>query len=130
MTQEEKKSYAIEMANTIWKSLFCSVDIFTVCSWGVDKRTATYYKEMPALQFQVNGLIHKGAVIVAYNEGSDYFEAYFFNKKNECVKTIEDICFDDLGKKLDEVIEKPETMDDETYNARIKEECIKDMVCA
>ena len=49
MNQEEKKQYAVSMANTIWKSLFCSVDVPTVASWGVENRLATFYKEMASL---------------------------------------------------------------------------------
>lgn len=128
MTSEEKKNYCLSMANTIWNSLFCSITLPVAMSWGIKEKTATYYKDMPALKIQVNGLVHKGTVIVAYNEGSDFFDAFFFDKRNQCIKTIEDICFDELGLRLDENIERPKSMSKEQYKAESWVDTINNIV--
>lgn len=130
MSDNQKKEYAVSMANTIWKSLFCSIDLRVIMSWGIGEKIATYYKNMPALCLNVDGMIHKGMVVVTYNEGVDYFEAYFFNKQGECIKTIEDICFDELGGILDEEIEKPKDMSDEVYQQQSWQENMKNIVAA
>jgi len=120
MTNEELKDYCLSMANTILKSLFCSITPAMFCSWGVSKRTATFYKKMPALMLYVNGLIYKGAVVITYNEGVDYYECYFLDKKGEVIDSLQDICFDELGVLLDRRIERPEKMSDEEYRSKIR----------
>ena len=84
---DSRKEYCLEMANTIWKSIFQSVEKEVVMSWGVSQRIATWFQNMPALLFCVNGFIHKGSVVITYNEGVDYYEIYFFDKKVYLVYT-------------------------------------------
>ena len=83
---------------------------------------------MAALKMKVNGLVHKGKVIVTYNEGTDYYEIYLLNRQGECILTREDVCFDELGQMLDELIEKPKDMDDETYKNKTKSDLFKNLV--
>lgn len=110
------------MANTIQKSLFCSISQAMFLSWGVSKRIATFFNEMPALLLQVNGMQYKGNVLIAYNENTDYFECYFLDKKMVVLSSLKDVCFDELGIKLDERIEKPKGMTDTEYRSRCRRE--------
>lgn len=125
MTKKELKDYCLSMANTIQKSLFCSITPAMFCSWGVSKRTATFYNEMPALLLRVNGLQYKGDILIAYNEGTDYFECYFLDKKMTVLSSLKDISFDELGIILDERIEKPRDMTEAEYSNKCKLEMNK-----
>lgn len=88
-------------------------------SWGANRFKATVYRDMAALQFRVQGFIHKGVVIVAYNEGHDLYEVYCLGSKQQVVSTREHIYFDLLSKTIDEMVEKD--CSDELYNAKIGE---------
>ena len=105
------------MAETIWKSIFFSVAAPVVLSWGVSSRTATWYRDMPALMLTVSGMLHKGRVIIAYNEGTDYYEVFLLSSGGRCIRQMADICFDELGIVLDECIERPSGMSDADYRS-------------
>ena len=112
---EEMKQNAINMANVIYQSIFWSVKAPVVLSWGVSQKSATHFNNMPALKMVVNGHIHKGEVIICYDEGRDVFEVYLLDKQGNILKKINEVFADELGKVIDENIEKPLTMSDEEY---------------
>ena len=115
---ENLKQRAIDMAQTIWKTLFWKLDIFEVMSWGITRRQAVVYNKMLGLELQVNGMIHKGSVIICYDEGWDEFVVYLLDKKKNVVKTFEHVGAEELGGIIDENIEKPKGMKDSTYRSR------------
>lgn len=109
---KNEKEYVLEMANVIWRTLFWHLNTAQVLSWGIRKRTATYYRDMPALELQVNGMVHKGIVVIAYNEGNDLFEVYLLDKNRNCTQSMEGIYAEDLGNLIDETIERPKNVTD------------------
>ena len=79
-----------------------------VCmSWGFNCPKVTIYQEMAALVFKVNGFIYKGWVIVAYNEGKDFFEIFTFDnfEKGVVKEHVPNVDFDSLIRTLDALIE-------------------------
>ncbi len=113
------KAYIDEMCNYI-KEIF-SYSQGVVWSWGAIVFNHTEYKEMPALRFEVNGFIHKGDVIVAFNGGADAFEVYCLDKNEAVVNSRDDVYFDELVEVIDSMVEKAGS--DETYNEQIKDWC-------
>ncbi len=112
-----EKEYIDEMCNYIKKIFSYSLRI--VWSWGPDNYRHVVYKEMPALRFEVNGFVHKGDVIVAFNGGADAFEVYCLDKSEAVVNSRDDVYFDELVNVIDEMVEKDGTT--EQYNAQLTE---------
>jgi hypothetical protein len=81
-------------------------DIPVSWSWGPDNFRATTFRGMAALRFSVNGAIHKGDVVVAYNRGSDMFEVYCLDGNETAVSSNDDVCFDELVEAIDRLVEK------------------------
>lgn len=104
------KEYVLNVANTIREQLLGLTPIEIVMSWGIERFTATVYKEMPALIFKVNGRLHIGNVIVALN-GSDYYEVYL-QDKNGTKLVCDEVCFDELGEVIDRHIERGDNQEE------------------
>lgn len=97
------KEYIMQVAETAKNQLLATTSMNVVLSWGVERFTATVFKEMPALKFKVNRRLFKGFVVVALN-GSDYYEIYLVNYQE--VKCITDRAFfDEIGEIIDKAIE-------------------------
>lgn len=107
-----------EIAREAFRQIFASVDKWTYFSWGVSKRGYTTYKGMPALLMRVSGLLHKGWVYVCLNDASDLYEIYLVSVRGVEKKAVKGVYCDELGKMLDELIEKPYTMSNEVYGAK------------
>lgn len=116
---EAQKQEAIRMANVIFNTLFWSIDMDIFGSWGVSHKNATHFNQMPALEMDVNGLKHKGKVMVCYDEGHDVFEVYLIDSNYQIVKTMKDVYADELGRQIDEAIEKPAGMTDIQYKGQM-----------
>ena len=104
-----------EVANEAYKQLFWSIDKFTYMSWGVSKVQYTFYEEMPSLLLRVSGMLHKGFVIISLDEGADAYVVTLMTVCMEVKKSMKDIYCDTLGRTIDELIERPADMNDETY---------------
>ena len=76
--------------------------LMTFWSWGVPKFTNF---EDKALVFKVNGHLHKGYVCITLNWDDTYIVTLLLTHGN-IVKTLENVYFDDLVEKIDEVVEK------------------------
>ncbi len=114
-----EKEYINEICNYI-KEIF-SYSRPIVWSWGAVVFHNTEYKEMPALRFEVNGFIHKGDVIVAFNGGADAFEVYCLDKSDTVVTSKDDVYFDELVGVIDGMVET--VASDETYHKQIGDWC-------
>lgn len=112
------KEYLLQTAKTIWQQLFWSVTLQTVWSWGVSKKYYTLYNNMPTLMLKVSGLVHKGWVYISLNEGKDLYEVRLMKTKQKCVRTLEDVFCDQLGRTIDELIEKPASMPENKYRSK------------
>lgn len=88
-------------------------------SWGAENFRNIEYRDMPAVQFTVNGFIHKGDVVIAYNGGCDYFEVFCLDANEAVVKSKDDVYLDELVGVVDGLVEKD--CSQPQYNAQIKE---------
>lgn len=128
MTAEEKKQYCMSMADTIKKTLFWSIKPEVFCSWGVKKLVATWFNEMPSLELSVQGMLHQGSVLVSYNEGMDDFEVRLLTPERVLVKTLENVFADELGKRIDELVERPAGMSEDEYRQKSWADSVNKMV--
>ena len=110
-----EKEYLIQCAKTAWDQLFWSVNPSVVMSWGVSKKYYALYQNMPTLMLKVSALVHKGWVYISLNEGKDVYEVRLMKTQNECIKTLDEVYCDELGKTIDELIEKPASMTEGEY---------------
>lgn len=96
----------LSIAETIRQHLVGMTPMNVLMSWGISKVAATVIDDMSALKLYVNGRLHKGTVIIALNEGTDYYEVYLRDKAGNTQKIAEDIDFTQLGDIIDEAIER------------------------
>ena len=101
----------MEMAKYIYSILRCQLNI--MFSWGFNTPIALEN----GLKFKVQGFIHKGWVVVKYNEGKDLFEVALLDKKGNSIKEVEDVYFDTLVDVIDGLVEKTDD-----YKKRIEQE--------
>ena len=101
------KKHIMSVAETIREQLLGLTPMNMLMSWGISLLTATVIDDMAALSLRVNGRIHKGEVIIALNEGVDYYEIYLRDDSEErnTRKIAEDIDFTQLSTTIDEAIE-------------------------
>lgn len=101
---EMTKQHILDVAETIRQQLVGLTPMSVIMSWGTTSLRATLFENMPALKFKVSGRLHKGEVIVALDEGADYYEIYLRDSK-ETRKIAEDVDFTQLGDIIDTAIE-------------------------
>lgn len=130
LSAEEKKQYCLQMATVIHNSLFWSITPATFCSWGVSERIATWHDNKPSLEIKVQGMLHKGSVLVSYNEGVDVFEVRLLNPQRVVVKTLEQVFADELGTRIDELVERPAGMNDDEYRQKAWADSVGKMIAA
>lgn len=102
------------MANYILSIL--RTDLNIVWSWGFNSPKLLEN----GLSFKVQGFLHKGWVLVEYNEGSDLFDIKLLTNQLEEVKSIEGVYFDELIDVIDDAVECCEN-----YDQRVKDEYSK-----
>lgn len=101
----------MEMANYILAILRTSQNI--VWSWGFNSPKPLEN----GLSFKVQGFLHKGWVLVDYNEVSDLFDIKLLSSKLEEVKFIDGIYVDQLIDVIDDVVECCDN-----YDQKVKDE--------
>lgn len=89
----------METANYILSIL--KTDLNTIWSWGFHNPKAI----QNGLAFKVQGFLHKGWVLVEYNEGTDLFDIKLLSNQLKEVKLIEDIYVDQLIDVIDDTVE-------------------------
>ena len=122
MDTEMQKEYCLSMANTIYQSLFVSLSVEQVGSWGASGHTAMWYKDMPSLRMHVKGMLHKGYVIISYDEGLDVFQVFLLDEKMREIRHFEEVYFDELGMLIDENIERKKNTTDTEYRSGMFQE--------
>ena len=65
----------LNTAETIRKQLLCN-NLNILLSWGITHLVAVVKNDMAALKFNVRARLHKGSVIIAYDEGSDTYQIF------------------------------------------------------
>ena len=115
------KERAKDVAKTIVNQLFATTKTGVLMSWGIGGLGAGVVRNKdgylsPCLVMDVSGLVYKGRVLVALNKGTDTYEVYMFlNGDDKATLMADELYCDTLGEWLDEHIERPKEMDDETY---------------
>lgn len=111
-----EKEHVMSVAETIREQIFGLTSPNILMSWGISRLAATIIDGMAALSLRVNGRIHKGEVIIALNEGVDYYEIYLRegSEERDTLKIAEDVDFTQLSEIIDEAIESG-TDKDEYY---------------
>lgn len=98
-------------------------------SWG-SQEPATCYTvvnyygedvELITLRIKVNGLLHKGYVYIAYDEGADMHRVSL-----DGLEFSDKLFFDELQSYIDARVERRPEWTDEEYSARIKAEELKE----
>lgn len=111
-----ERSQVMQIAETARLQLMATTAPNVLCSWGIEKFIGTTYNGMAALAFKVNGRLHQGMVVVAYNE-ADYYEVHLLDATG--VKCIARECYwDCLGSVIDEHIERGPTSPSITTSVR------------
>ena len=113
--------YCAEIAQTAWQQICCTTAAPVVMSWGVSHVGAGIVKsddgnEMPCLIMHVSGLLHTGLVIVALDEAMDVYDIQL--RDNDGTPTgdwVRGLYFDEIGEKIDELVERSPNMTDEGY---------------
>lgn len=102
-----EKGHVMSVAETIREQLFGLTSPNILMSWGISRLAATVIDGMAALSLRVNGRIHKGEVIIALNEGGDYYEIYLRKgtEERDTQKIAEDVDFTQLSEIIDGAIE-------------------------
>lgn len=104
----------MEMANYILSILRTNLN--TVWSWGFNSPKPT----QNGLTFKVQGFLHKGWVVIEYNEGSDLFDVKLLSSQLKEVKFIEGVYFDELVDVIDNSVEYCKN-----YEEKVKDEYLK-----
>jgi hypothetical protein len=114
----------MNIAETIYQQLKETTNESTLLSWGlsalqrVDQtrlESSGVTNGLEGLKFKVNGLIHKGHVLIVLN-GLDFYDIYICNirKNNLNLKEkIENISFCELGNIIDHKVEFCENYQEE-----------------
>lgn len=108
------------IVNTINEQLNAVTPLKVLCSWGISRRMCTTYNQMPTLALEVDGLLHKGWVYIAYDNGPDLYNIYALNAKGEPKHTVEGVYFEDLGNILDGLIERDPATTDEDFKKSVE----------
>lgn len=110
------------IAAEAWNTMLTIEGIYVVGSWGVREKCVLEYRGMPSLALQVDATQFAGVVIISLNEDVDYYEVrlseispLLLSDKCPIKKCVTDVAFDDLGRTIDELIERPRGMSDEEY---------------
>lgn len=120
--------YINEVAKTINAQMVATVENrWVFFSWGVSRKVATVYNNMPALALRVSGLVHKGWVYICLNEGRDVYEVFCVSLKGKVKAHNDEVYCDNLGFVLDSMIERPCGLTDEAYKGKALRDSAKKM---
>lgn len=109
----------MSVAKTINEQLSWSIDKWVYFSWGVRKKVAMVYNNMPTLALRVSGAIHKGWVYISLDEGSDTYEIALLNVAQDKVKkVVKDVYCENVGSIVDGLIERAPEMSAEEYKKK------------
>lgn len=122
---EERKEWearALKVATIIYKQIKAApADIWQ--SWAMEHPAATIWEGCAGLIFRVNGLQHRGRVVVTLDEGRDLYDVATLQEiDGEAVTTKQQkgVFCDDLAHVIDTMVERPEGMTAEEYTAALR----------
>ena len=122
---EQRKQWearALKVATIIYKQITAApADIWQ--SWAMEHPAAIVWEGRTGLIFRVNGLQHRGNVIVTLDEGRDLYDVATLQEidgETVTTKQQEGVFCDDLAHVIDTMVERPEGMTDEEYTAALR----------
>ena len=122
---EERKQWearALKVATIIYKQITAApADIWQ--SWAMEHPAAIVWEGRTGLIFRVNGLQHRGRVVVTLDEGRDLYDVATLQEiDGEAVTTKQQkgVFCDDLAHVIDTMVERPEGMTAEEYTAALR----------
>mgnify|MGYP006958203038 CR=1 FL=1 len=122
---EERKQWearALKVATIIYKQITAApADIWQ--SWAMQHPAAIVWEGRTGLIFRVNGLQHRGSVIVTLDEGRDLYDVATLQEidgETVTTKKQEGVFCDDLAHVIDTMVERPEGMTDEEFTAALR----------
>lgn len=119
--EQERRQKALQVAAVALAQITAGADEQVINSWGLKDPRATHTDDgAPALVFDVNGLQHKGRVIVALDEGADLYTILLIGKDGREVKRIPETYCDELAARLDAEIERRPEWSETEYRNRLK----------
>ena len=131
----KKNSFAreicAEVARTAWEQICATTGAPVVMSWGVSSVGAGVVKgadgsELPCLVLGVSGLIHTGLVVVALDTAEDLYDVTLMKHDGRQVgEWSRGLYFDEIGAKVDALVERPLDMSDEIYDALSRADSVR-----
>lgn len=119
---EERKQWearALKVATIIYKQITAApADVWQ--SWAMEHPAAIIWEGRTGLIFRVNGLQHRGSVIVTLDEGRDLYDIRTLTDTGETLQEQTGVFCDDLAHVIDTMVERPEGMTDEEYSAALR----------
>lgn len=115
------KDYLLTVANTAWKQILMGVGVNVAMSWGIETIAVMECKGSdnetirPCLALKIGGLLHTGWVIVALDECKDTYEILLIKTDGTQGEWITDVYCDELGARIDALVERPLEMSDDEY---------------
>lgn len=122
---EERKQWeasALKVAKIICKQITAAPAAIWQ-SWAMERPSALIWEGRAGLIFRVNGLQHRGDVVVTLDEGRDLYDvATLQDVDGEIITTRQQtgVYCDDLAHVIDTMVERPEGMTDEEYTAALR----------
>ena len=104
----------LDVAKTMHSQIIAGVGKWVFFSWGVSKMAAIEFKGLPTLALRVSGAVHKGWVYVSL-EYNDTYTITLLNTRFAEKKQLKDVYCDELGQRIDELVERPAEWSNETY---------------
>lgn len=122
---EQRKAWeehARQVATIIFRQITAApADIWQ--SWAMERPAAIIWDGHAGLIFHVDGLQHRGSVVVTLDEGRDLYDVTTLRHIcGEIVTTRQQtgVFCDDLAHVIDAMVERPATMTDEEYTAALR----------
>lgn len=126
MTNFEQRNEIRNVAETIHSQITATTPWNVYFSWGVSRMWYDAYNGMASLIMRVNGLRFKGDVCISYNRGYDTYEIRTFKGYlaggAKCLSVHEDVYAEELGRVLDNIIEKDISWTTEQYQEKCESE--------
>lgn len=120
--QQEREARARRIATTILNQI-TAAPAYIWQSWAMQHPAAIVWEGRAGLIFRVNGLQHRGRVIVTLDEGRDLYDVATLQEiDGETVtnKQQKGVFCDDLAHVIDTMVERPEGMTAEEYTAALR----------
>ena len=117
---QEQLDYSFEVAKECYNQIRTLTPTMVYWSWGVRRVQYSIYKDKPALVLTVNGLLHKGKLLVCYNGATDAYDLYCIDADKQIVRQREEVYFDEVPNAIDGLIERAPGTSTEEYEAQVK----------